>query len=37
MKLICGNANRPLAKAIADYLDAPLSNVEIERFADDDR
>ncbi|WBQ09100.1 ribose-phosphate pyrophosphokinase [Hyphomonadaceae bacterium ML37] len=36
MKLICGNANRPLAKAIADYLDAPLSNVEIERFADDE-
>jgi len=25
-----------LAKAIADYLDAPLSNVEIERFADDE-
>ena len=34
MKLMCGNANRPLAKAIADYLDAPLSDVEIERFAD---
>lgn len=34
MKLICGNANRPLAKAIADYLDAPLSNVEIQTFAD---
>ncbi|MCC5994912.1 MAG: ribose-phosphate pyrophosphokinase [Oceanicaulis sp.] len=36
MKLMCGNANRPLAQAIADYLDAPLSNVEIERFADDE-
>ena len=34
MKLMCGNANQPLAKAIADYLDAPLSNVEIEAFAD---
>ncbi|MGJ3231240.1 MAG: ribose-phosphate pyrophosphokinase [Oceanicaulis sp.] len=34
MKLMCGNANRPLAKAIADYLDAPLSNVDIETFAD---
>ncbi|KAA5804545.1 ribose-phosphate pyrophosphokinase [Alkalicaulis satelles] len=36
MKLMSGNANRPLAQAIADYLDAPLSNVEIERFADDE-
>jgi ribose-phosphate pyrophosphokinase len=34
MKLMCGNANRPLAKAIADFLDAPLSNVDIETFAD---
>lgn len=34
MKLMCGNANKPLARAIADYLDAPLSNVEIEAFAD---
>jgi len=34
MKLMCGNANRPLAKAIADHLDAPLSNVDIETFAD---
>jgi ribose-phosphate pyrophosphokinase len=34
MKLMCGNANKPLAQAIADYLDAPLSNVEIEAFAD---
>ena len=34
MKLMCGNANRPLAQAIADYLDAPLSNVDIETFAD---
>ncbi|MGP1274025.1 MAG: ribose-phosphate pyrophosphokinase [Caulobacterales bacterium] len=34
MKLMSGNANRPLARAIANYLDAPLSNVEIETFAD---
>ena len=34
MKLMCGNANRALAGAIADYLDAPLSHVEIETFAD---
>lgn len=34
MKLMCGNANRPLAQAIADHLDAPLSNVEIEAFKD---
>jgi len=34
MKLMCGNANEPLARAIANYLDAPLSNVEIETFAD---
>ncbi len=34
MKLMCGNANKPLARLIADYLDAPLSDVEIERFAD---
>ena len=34
MKLMCGNANKPLAKTIADYLDSPLSNVEIETFAD---
>jgi ribose-phosphate pyrophosphokinase len=34
MKLITGNANRPLAEAIADYLDLPLCDVKIERFAD---
>ena len=34
MKLMCGNANRGLAQSIADYLDAPLSNVDIERFKD---
>ena len=34
MKLMSGNANKGLAIAIADYLDAPLSDVEIETFAD---
>lgn len=34
MKLIACNANRPLAEAISDYLDAPISNSEIKRFAD---
>ena len=34
MKLMSGNANKPVAAAIADYLDAPLSHVEIETFAD---
>ena len=34
MKLMSGTANRELARAIADYLDAPLCATEIERFAD---
>lgn len=34
MKLIACNANRPLAEAISDYLDAPLCDSEIKRFAD---
>ena len=34
MKLMSGTANRELARAIADYLDAPLCASEIERFAD---
>ncbi len=34
MKLITGNANEPLAKAIAQYLDMPLTDVTIKRFAD---
>ncbi len=34
MKLIACNANRPLAEAISDYLDAPISDSEIKRFAD---
>ena len=34
MKLISGTANNPLAQNIADVLDIPLTNVEIERFRD---
>ncbi len=34
MKLLSGTSNQPLAKAIADYLDAPLTACEIERFSD---
>jgi ribose-phosphate pyrophosphokinase len=34
MKLISGTANHPLAKAIADVLDIPLTSVDIERFRD---
>jgi len=34
MKLLAGNSNLPLAKAIADYLDLPLTDAAIRRFAD---
>ena len=34
MKLISGNANRPLAEAIAAQLGVPLANASIRRFAD---
>ena len=34
MKLISGSANEPLAKAIADVLDVPLTSVETKRFRD---
>jgi ribose-phosphate pyrophosphokinase len=34
MKLMSGNANRPLAEAIADYLDVPLTRAEVKRFKD---
>ncbi|MEL6113229.1 MAG: ribose-phosphate pyrophosphokinase [Pseudomonadota bacterium] len=36
MKLISCNANRPLSEAIADYLDAPLTDSEMKRFADNE-
>lgn len=34
MKLLTGNANRPLAESIAKYLDAQLTDTEVREFAD---
>ena len=34
MKVLSCNSNRPLAEAIAAYLDAPLTSAEVKRFAD---
>ncbi|HXV73535.1 MAG TPA: ribose-phosphate diphosphokinase, partial [Sphingomonadales bacterium] len=34
MKLLAGNSNRPLAEAIAAYLDVPLTQAEVKRFSD---
>jgi ribose-phosphate pyrophosphokinase len=34
LKLVSGTSNTPLAKAIGEHLDAPLTDCEIERFAD---
>ena len=34
MKLLSGTANLDLSKAIADVLDVPLTNVDVERFLD---
>ena len=34
MKIISGNSNRPLAEAIATYLDVPMTNADVRRFAD---
>ncbi len=34
MKLVAGNSNRPLAEAIAAYLDIPLTKCIVRRFAD---
>lgn len=36
MKLLACNANQPLAEDIADYLDVPLTERRIERFADNE-
>jgi ribose-phosphate pyrophosphokinase len=36
MKIMAGNSNLPLAKAIADYLKLPLTNADVRRFADDE-
>lgn len=34
MKLVAGNSNRPLAEAIAAYLNMPLAKCQVKRFAD---
>ncbi len=34
MKLVCGNSNRTLAEAICAYLEEPLTNCLVRRFAD---
>jgi ribose-phosphate pyrophosphokinase len=36
MKLISGNSNLPLARAIAGYLELPLTDASVRRFADDE-
>ena len=36
MKLISGNSNQTLAKAIADHLDTPLAGAEVKRFKDNE-
>ncbi len=36
MKLIAGNSNLPLAKAIADYCEIPLTKASVRRFADEE-
>ncbi len=34
MKLLAGNSNTTLAKAVGDYLDMPLTRAQVRRFAD---
>lgn len=36
MKILAGNSNRPLAQAIADYLELPLTDAAVKRFADEE-
>ncbi|WP_414901113.1 ribose-phosphate pyrophosphokinase [Sphingomonas flavalba] len=36
MKLMSGNSNLPLARAIADYLEMPLTDAAVRRFADEE-
>lgn len=36
MKLLAGNSNPPLAKSIADYLEMPLTEASVRRFADEE-
>ena len=36
MKLLAGNSNLPLARSIADYLEMPLTEASVRRFADEE-
>jgi ribose-phosphate pyrophosphokinase len=36
MKLMSGNSNLPLARAISGYLEIPMTDVSVRRFADDE-
>ena len=36
MKLLTGNSNLPLARAISDYLEVPLTEALVRRFADEE-
>ena len=36
MKLLTGNANLPLSRALADYLQMPLTQASVRRFADEE-
>jgi ribose-phosphate pyrophosphokinase len=36
MKLMAGNSNLPLARAIAQYLELPLTDASVRRFADEE-
>src|SRR6201993_5606651 len=36
MKLLAGNSNQSLAKAIGDYLDLPLTRAQVRRFPDNE-
>src|SRR3954471_17308197 len=36
MKLMTGNSNLPLAQAIAQYLEIPITEASVRRFADEE-
>jgi ribose-phosphate pyrophosphokinase len=36
MKLLAGNSNMPLARSISDYLEVPLTDASVRRFADEE-
>jgi len=36
MKILAGNSNRPLAEAIADHLNLPLTRADVKRFSDEE-